>query len=223
MDEIAIVKLAELRSKIGAIPGKLLVTILIMEVLYWHFSWDTFTENIAGSIGITVIMYGLISYFWLCVKLTHNWIIGIVFAVILFFIFMTNIDKMGDTASAIITIAVCFGGPLLDVFYIIRYFGLKRKLIRGASDDYAYYDAYDEDGEDEAEDYENEDDEYENLNPDASSDSPGFFFGCSDERSIKRRYKELCKVYHPDSGNGSAEVFARITDEYNRLIAQYNN
>lgn len=223
MDEIAIVKLAELRSKLGAIPGKLLVTILIMEGLYWHFSWDAFTENIAGSIGITVIMYGLISYFWLCVKLTHNWIIGIVFAIILFFIFMTNIDKLGDTANAVIVIAVCFGGPVLDVFYILRYFGLKRKLIKRASGDYAYYDTDDEDDEDDSEAYDNEDEEYEENSDRAASNSPGFFFGCSDERSIRRRYKELCKVYHPDSGNGSAEVFARITDEYNRLIAQYNH
>lgn len=223
MDEIAIVKLAELRSKIGAIPGKLLVTILIMEGMFWHFSWDAFTENIAGSLGVTVIMYGLISYFWLCVKLTHNWLIGIVFAIILFFIFMINIDKMGDTASTIITIAICFGGTILDVLNIIRYFVLKRKLIKGASNGYAYYDAYDEDNEDEAEDYEDEDDELEEENNRAASGSPGFFFGCNDEGSIKRRYKELCKVYHPDSGNGSAEVFSRITDEYNRLIAQYNN
>lgn len=217
MDEITIVRLAELRSKIGAIPGKLLVTILFMEVMFWHFSWDAFTENIAGSLGVTVVMYGLISYVWLCVRLTHNWLVGIVFAIILFFIFMINIDKMGDTASAIITIAICFGGPILDVLNIIRYFMLKRKIKRGASDGYAYYDAYDENNADEAEDYEEEE------NNRTASGSPVFFSGCNNEGSIKRRYKELCKVYHPDSGNGSAEVFARITDEYNRLIAQYDN
>jgi len=223
MDEIAIVKLAGLRSKIGAIPGKLLITILFMEGMYWHFSWDTFTENIAASIGITVIMYGFISYFWLCIKLTHNWIIGIIFAIILLFIFMANIDKFSDTANTVIMLVFCFGGPVLDVFYVLRYFALKRRLLKRNSDEYVYYDAYDEEDEDEAEDYEDEDEEYEEKNSRAASDSPGFFFGCNDERSIKRRYKELCKVYHPDSGNGSAEVFARITDEYNSLIAQYNN
>ena len=50
--------------------------------------------------------------------------------------------------------------------------------------------------------------------------SSGFFNGCKDTASIKRRYKDLCKAYHPDSGNGSAEIFNKVTQEYDRLIAQ---
>lgn len=217
MDEIAIVKLSTLRSKIGAIPGKLLVTLLLMEGIYWHFSWDAFQENVLESIVSTVVLYGLISYFYLCVRMTHNWLIGIIVALILFFFLMANLEKMGDILSAVITIVLCFGGPILDVYYLLRYFSLKRKLFSGAGHSYEY----DDQEEDSEEDY----GEYEEYEEDqgSASDSPGFFFGCGDERSIRRRYKDLCKVYHPDSGNGSAEVFAKITDEYNRLITQYTN
>ena len=44
-----------------------------------------------------------------------------------------------------------------------------------------------------------------------------FFNGVSDKNSLDQRYKQLAKVYHPDSGNGSAQIFGEITDEYNIL------
>ena len=46
----------------------------------------------------------------------------------------------------------------------------------------------------------------------------GFFEGCKSPEAIKRRYRELCKVYHPDNGNGSEAIFNAICDEYNRLM-----
>ncbi|MCR4618231.1 MAG: hypothetical protein K5669_08620 [Lachnospiraceae bacterium] len=50
-----------------------------------------------------------------------------------------------------------------------------------------------------------------------SEEAAGFFADCKSPAEIKRRYHDLCKVYHPDSGNGSAELFYRIKDEYDRL------
>ncbi len=50
-------------------------------------------------------------------------------------------------------------------------------------------------------------------------DAAGFFADCRTPAEIKRRYHDLCKVYHPDSGNGSAELFYRIKTEYDRLHA----
>ena len=46
----------------------------------------------------------------------------------------------------------------------------------------------------------------------------GFFEGCKTPEAIKKRYRDLCKVYHPDNGNGSEAIFAAICDEYNRLM-----
>lgn len=46
----------------------------------------------------------------------------------------------------------------------------------------------------------------------------GFFEGCKTPEAIKKRYRDLCKVYHPDSGNGSEAVFEAICEEYNRLM-----
>lgn len=209
------VKLAELRSKLSAIPGKLIVTFLLTAGLLWNFSWDTFKENLMTNIGSIIIMYGLVSYVWLCVKLTHNWIIGIIFAVILLLIVSFNAEKLGSVVSTVLVIALCFGGLLLDIFYIVRYFTLKRRLLNSISDGYDYYEEYEESSKENREEHDRD--------SRGSSDSPGFFFGCDDERSIKRRYKELCKVYHPDNGNGSAEVFNKITEEYNLLIAKHEN
>ncbi len=53
-----------------------------------------------------------------------------------------------------------------------------------------------------------------------SEDAAGFFADCKTNSEIKRRYHDLCKVYHPDSGNGSAELFYRIKNEYDRLMAK---
>ena len=44
-----------------------------------------------------------------------------------------------------------------------------------------------------------------------------FFSGVKNMRSLKKRYKELIKVFHPDNGAGDAEALQRITDEYEML------
>lgn len=227
MDELKMVKLAELRSRISGIPVKLIVTFLVMAGMYWNFSMDKFKEDVPQNIFLFIVMYGILSYFWLCVKLTGNWIIGIVAAIVLIFLLAGNAEKLGSTLSAVITIAMCFGGPILDVLAVLRYFSLKRKLFSQTGDGYEYYEEYDEDDEDD--EYEEEYDEEEEYGEAEEYEahreyrkqappSPGFFSGCKDAASIKRRYRDLCKVYHPDSGNGSSEVFNRITEEYNRLM-----
>lgn len=44
-----------------------------------------------------------------------------------------------------------------------------------------------------------------------------FFSGVKNMRSLKKRYKDLIKVFHPDNGAGDAEALQRITDEYEML------
>lgn len=48
--------------------------------------------------------------------------------------------------------------------------------------------------------------------------SSGFFNGCTTEEEIKKRYRDLTKVFHPDSGNGDQETFLNIKKDYDELM-----
>ncbi|MGN0132953.1 MAG: J domain-containing protein [Lachnospiraceae bacterium] len=50
---------------------------------------------------------------------------------------------------------------------------------------------------------------------------PGFFGGVSGYSSLKKRYKELMKIFHPDNKNGDAFTVACINKEYEILKDQY--
>lgn len=53
------------------------------------------------------------------------------------------------------------------------------------------------------------------------SSTTEYFTGCDTRESLSKRYRDLCKVYHPDMGNGSSEIFNKIQDEYNALKKKY--
>ena len=44
-----------------------------------------------------------------------------------------------------------------------------------------------------------------------------FFCGVTDAPSLKKRYKDLMKIYHPDNANGDNDTLLEITKEYNKL------
>ena len=46
----------------------------------------------------------------------------------------------------------------------------------------------------------------------------GYFNGCTTEDEIKKRYRDLCKVFHPDSDNGDQETFLKIKEDYEALL-----
>ena len=41
-----------------------------------------------------------------------------------------------------------------------------------------------------------------------------FFKGVTDSDSLKKRYKEITKIYHPDNVNGDEELVKAINQEY---------
>lgn len=47
------------------------------------------------------------------------------------------------------------------------------------------------------------------------------FAGCHDLESLKRRYKNLCKAFHPDMDEGDTNSMQFINAEYERLLKQY--
>jgi hypothetical protein len=48
-----------------------------------------------------------------------------------------------------------------------------------------------------------------------------FFKGVRDGSSLKKRYKELAKIYHPDNANGDSDTLLSIKKEYERLCDIY--
>jgi hypothetical protein len=52
---------------------------------------------------------------------------------------------------------------------------------------------------------------------------PGFFAGITGYAALKKRYKELLKIYHPDNKNGDSFTVACINKEYEILKEKYKN
>ena len=48
-----------------------------------------------------------------------------------------------------------------------------------------------------------------------------FFSGVESRQSLKKRYKDLIKIYHPDNLCGDTETLQEINHEYDRLLKQY--
>jgi curved DNA-binding protein CbpA len=48
-----------------------------------------------------------------------------------------------------------------------------------------------------------------------------FFSGVVSKQSIKKRYKDLIKIYHPDNLDGDKDTIQEINSEYNKLCARY--
>lgn len=44
--------------------------------------------------------------------------------------------------------------------------------------------------------------------------STDLFAGCTDEDSVKKRYRELLKIYHPDNQNGNTAMVEEVTKQY---------
>lgn len=44
-----------------------------------------------------------------------------------------------------------------------------------------------------------------------------FFKGVDSDKALKKRYKELMKIYHPDNPNGDSEIVSMINAEYEEL------
>ena len=48
-----------------------------------------------------------------------------------------------------------------------------------------------------------------------------FFKGVDNAQNLKKRYRELLKIYHPDNVNGDNKLLQAIIDEYERLKKMY--
>lgn len=56
---------------------------------------------------------------------------------------------------------------------------------------------------------------------DSSLDVSVFFQGVSNPLALKKRYKDLIKIFHPDNLAGDKEIIQRINKEYENLKGNY--
>ncbi|MBR1471962.1 MAG: hypothetical protein IJ600_10030 [Lachnospiraceae bacterium] len=49
-----------------------------------------------------------------------------------------------------------------------------------------------------------------------------FFRGVNNQVALKKRYKELMKIYHPDNSCGDQEILIKINEEYEELKERFN-
>ena len=58
---------------------------------------------------------------------------------------------------------------------------------------------------------------------DSNCDVSIFFRGVRTPIALKKRYKDLIKIFHPDNAAGDKEINQRINREYERLKAKFEN
>ena len=61
--------------------------------------------------------------------------------------------------------------------------------------------------------------DYTYQEPDNIVQGEMFFSGVSTQKALKKRYKELIKIYHPDGESGDTATVAEINREYEDLKA----
>lgn len=50
-----------------------------------------------------------------------------------------------------------------------------------------------------------------------------FFSGVESKQSLKKRYRDLIKIYHPDNLDGDKNTIQEINSEYHKLCARYES
>ncbi|MCR4895985.1 MAG: hypothetical protein K5891_04320 [Lachnospiraceae bacterium] len=147
MHELRVIKVAELRSRLGVIPVKLLVSCLLLigfDILLLGEGWTTETllAYMQGDLpmqGITlVILYGVVSYLYFFIRLMHHWILGIAAGILVAVLLWNTREHMQGQTLLIAVCIMLFGGPVLDLLNFLRYRSLRRKVIRESNRRYRY-------------------------------------------------------------------------------------
>lgn len=62
--------------------------------------------------------------------------------------------------------------------------------------------------------------EDEIKDPSTTTSSLDWFKGVNDSEGLKKRYRDLLKIYHPDNSAGDTSITQQIQNEYNKLIKE---
>jgi len=44
-----------------------------------------------------------------------------------------------------------------------------------------------------------------------------YFSSCRTAEEVKKRYRQLCKMYHPDTGTGNEKIMQEVNSQYNNM------
>lgn len=64
-------------------------------------------------------------------------------------------------------------------------------------------------------------DQARNFNYQSRTGSTTFFKGVGSELALKKRYKDLIKIYHPDNLNGDTDTIQKINEEFRLLQKRF--
>lgn len=118
MDEYRLYQLQVIRGKITSIIGRCIAAFLMGMFM------DT------GNPMMFVIYYILVSWCWIFIKATGNWLIGIVVAVVALFFAGDYISNQQETIANILSILLLCGIIILDIINVIRYIALRVSIAR---------------------------------------------------------------------------------------------
>ena len=114
--EYSLYQLQILGSKIIGIIGRIIATAIFVSIL-GH-----------GDLMSCFICYIIVSYCWIFIKATGNYIIGIIaFAIFLYVVMANLIEKFGDKQDLIVAVFL-FGIIIIDAINIIRYISLRMQV-----------------------------------------------------------------------------------------------
>lgn len=202
MTTLDLIKFAELRSKLFRMPIK-----FVFGIVACYFALKSPHQSFLSSVVLGCMAYHCVSFIYWFVCKCGNWLIGIAVSIIAYFgglIFYEQTSFYKTNFGLFLYFMIFFlGWVFIDIFHIIRYILLRNKIKKiDAQESYQAEENYTD-------------------NKSENKESCSFFEGCKNYASVKRRYRDLTKVYHPDNGNGSEEILAQINKEYEIMQNTY--
>lgn len=189
-----------------------IVGLTVGSLVYTYFKWHPIACIL---IGVTVV--GLL--FFITYRKIGFWIKTILFSLIVtFMVFMCIYSKVGFF-------------PLPDMIWKVSFFivfFLENIFIRCsvAYDNDIFFDEYVSPKKERYHNLEEEGTESatESFNHNENQTNNFWFAGISNAEELKKRYRELMKIYHPDNQAGDTNAVQQIQQEYEQLLNEkFNN
>lgn len=222
-EEERLYKMSVLRGYLVAIPIKVFLCSIFIGIEGGHNKYSEMNfENIFELAISFMLMYSLISVFTYFSKSCGSWFLGGIMFVILICFFSFAGSAFPVVLDRIVAILFIIGSVIIDIWRIYQYVHLSRLRISNT-----FYESERRNKEYNTEppevEYYNANNQYRECGTSPQTQEQGFnpFAGCTDEESLKKRYRDLSKSFHPDMNSGDNESMQFINSEYERLLEKY--